>query len=226
MKKKFSRLTDVFCDWNGTLLNDLAVVYGSVKRIFETFDLKAPPLAVYQNDISSDYMNTFYWKYGIPKTFTAEELNKIRMRYFEERWDKPRLFPRVIETVGGLKNLGAPTHIVTSEDTEIMRRRIDQFSLARDFDIICADAKDKRARLMSFNAQYDIALSSTVYVDDSADGIAAAKSLGMATIGILFGYQPEWRIRNAKPDFTAGNFREVGRILLSMANEEGMRSAS
>lgn len=216
MAKKPMQLTDAIFDWNGTVLNDLGIVYRSVKLIFETYGLKPPPLAVYQNDISSDYMSSFYWKHGVPERVTAEDVNKIRMAFFEKYWEKPRLFPRVDETVSRLKNLGIPAHIVTSEDREIMLRRIKQFDLKNRFDLICPDAGDKRKKLLSF-AHYDVDLHKCVYVDDSADGLVAAKSLGMTTIGVLYGYQPAWRIRGARPSYTALHFHDVQRFLLSLA---------
>lgn len=204
-------------DWNGTLFNDLPVVYGSIKEIFKTYDLKAPSLATYQAEISSDYMNSFYWKYGIPKTVTADILNRIRQRYFEERWERSKLFPHVRETVSHLKKRGVPTHIITAEDMEIMFRRADELQLAKVFDYIVPDARDKGEAMKVLAHQCRVDLTTSVYVDDSADGLRAAKRLGVTTIGAVYGYQPAWRIREAQPDFVAENFADVAKILLSEA---------
>ena len=53
-------------DWNGTLLNDLPLVYRSVCQIFATYGLPAPTLEQYRTEMSQEWMK-FYLNYGIPK---------------------------------------------------------------------------------------------------------------------------------------------------------------
>ena len=204
----------VLCDWNGTLLDDLPIVYESIKCIFKTYGVPAPPLAIYKEEITSEYME-FYWAHGIPKTVGSDDLNRIRKTCFEKCWNTSKLFPGAEEMLEHFKLHGIQNVLITAEDTEIMHHRATQFNLDLLFDIICADARDKAYAIRALKDYFNIEPTSCIYIDDNHDGLVMAKSLGVTTVGVVHGYHPPRRIAEAEPDFIAQNLNDVARIILA-----------
>ena len=196
------------CDWNGTLINDLPLVYESVKLIFSTFGLPAPTLREYREEMSQEWVN-FYLNHGIPPGDSVEELKKtlngIRKGYFESHWDSVELHSDAIESLSLFKARGMKVLLVTGEVEEVVERRLQQFNLTQFFDGVFGGAYRKNEIL----ARLDLLPEESMYTDDDPMGLRGAKELGFVTVGMTHGYASEKRIRDANPDFVANNFAEV-----------------
>jgi len=57
-----------------------------------------------------------------------------------------------------------------------------------------------------------------VVIDDTEDGITAAKKIGSLTIGATWGFHNHKRINSAKPDFIAETPKELQRIIVEKLN--------
>lgn len=211
-------------DWNGTLLDDLEVVaYASVCAIFEHFGLASPPLETYRTEISSDYMK-FYLDHGIPPSEDPkqrqDELNDIRLRVFEENWDKPQFRDGARELLSLCYVLGMCRAIVTGEETTIFERRNRQFGLKSKWvESYIAHTRDKVAALREMLDRFRVKPKDAFYVDDSFDGLSAAKKVGLTTFGLTCGYAPEENIKAAQPDCLVSSLHEVKGILLRGARQ-------
>ena len=196
------------CDWNGTLINDLPLVYESVKLIFSTFGLPAPTLREYREEMSQEWVN-FYLNHGIPPGDSVEELkktlNRIRRGYLESHWDSVELHSDAIKSLSLFKARGMKVLLVTGEVEVVVKRRLQQFNLTQFFDGVIGDAYRKNEIL----AGLDLLPEESMYTDDDPMGLRGAKELGFVTIGMTHGYASEKRIRDANPDLVANNFAEV-----------------
>ncbi len=196
------------CDWNGTLINDLPLVYESVKLIFSTFGLPAPTLREYREEMSQEWVN-FYLNHGIPPGDSMEELKKtlngIRRNVLETHWDSVELHPGAVDSLSLFKARGMKVLLVTGEVEEIVEQRLRQFNLTRFFDGVFGGAYRKNEIL----AGLDLLPEESMYADDDPMGLRGAKALGFVTIGMTHGYASERRIRDANPDLVANNFAEV-----------------
>jgi putative hydrolase of the HAD superfamily len=61
--------------------------------------------------------------------------------YAARRWKRMELFPEVPETLGRLRQRGVPLALVTNGDRGQQRRKIEQFDLARFFDVILIEGE-------------------------------------------------------------------------------------
>jgi putative hydrolase of the HAD superfamily len=61
--------------------------------------------------------------------------------YALRRWKRMELFPEVHETLGRLRERGVPLALVTNGDRGQQRRKIEQFDLARFFDVILIEGE-------------------------------------------------------------------------------------
>src|SRR5262245_60584853 len=61
--------------------------------------------------------------------------------YAAHRWKRMELFPEVHDTLGRLRQLSLPLALVTNGDRGQQRRKIEQFDLARFFDVILIEGE-------------------------------------------------------------------------------------
>ncbi len=195
-------------DWNGTALNDLKVVYESVRCIFEAYKLPPPTLREYQTEMSQEWMK-FYTRHGIPEETEPKDLNKIRRAYLETHWDDVTLHEGLIEFLQLLKEEQMKSFLVTGEIQEVVERRLQQFYISDLFDKVVAGAYRKAEILKAMLEEFNLLPEETLYVDDDPFGILSAKELGLVTIGMTHGYASTERIRAARPRFTTNHFSSV-----------------
>lgn len=189
----------VICDWNGTLMNDLHLSYGAVCAIFKHYKIFPPTLKTYRREITADYMQ-FYTDHGIPKTALREDRNAIRKAYFEERWNDAQLHDHAEELLLLLQQLRLHTGIVSAEIEDVLKARIEQFRITPFFDYVMGNAWNKEEGLRKLLDTLGFSFDEAAYVDDTYDGLIAAKNVGMLPIGVTHGYNIPDRIHAAQPD--------------------------
>jgi len=204
-------------DWNGTLLDDLPMVYQSVVAIFRHYNLPPPTLSEYREEIEADFMK-FYRNHGMPEGITGKDLNAIRKRYFQEHWNDALLRPHAEELLLLCRNqLGIPTALVSAEMREILIERLRSFKLMPLFDEIRGNSWNKEEALIATLDIFGTKAEDAFYLDDTYDGLMAAKNVGIKTIGFSAGYHSEQRVLAAKPDFgPVTALREVMTLLRQM----------
>lgn len=169
-------------DWDGTLFNSLGLVYGSVVEIFATFGLNPPSLETYRNEITADFMK-FYWKHGVPQNATGDELNKIRKRHFEKHWQDARLNKGVKEWLEAMRRMNTPVAIVSAEIPEVLTRRLTELELLPLISHVRGGAYLKEEALREVLALFGVNPKDVFYLDDTYDGLMAAKAAGITAIG-------------------------------------------
>jgi len=199
------------CDWNGTLLNDLPLVYGSVQKIFKSFGKTPPSLETYQKEITADFMK-FYKAHGIPVDTQSETLNTIRKKYFKENGKNVALTNGAQELLEVFLGLDLKIGIVSGEARGYLQdTRLKQFHLEKYFDFVFDGVSDKTEKFKEVVKILEIDPGTIFYIDDSYDGISAAKNAGIVTFGFIHNgsYNSEEKIRSAKPDHIIKSLLEI-----------------
>ncbi len=194
-------------DWNGTTLDDLPVVYASVQEIFRTYGVPAPSLDSYREEITTSFMD-FYRKYGI-KDATADDLNAIRKRYLAAHGHEARLHKGARELIELCKRLDLQTAIVSAEIPGVLEGRLSEFGITPFIDRVAGGAYNKPEALIATLDFFGVKSENAFYLDDTFDGLMAAKSVGITAIGFCNGYNSRKRIMHAEPDFPNAHFPEV-----------------
>lgn len=200
-------------DWNGTLLDDLGPVYKSVLEIFRQYGVPPPTIEEYRDQVKAKFMD-FYWRHGIPRSATADDLNKIRIEVL--KGCSPREYSLVEDTVHVLNycaGRGLKIALVSAGNSEVISQQFSQFGITKFFDLVVADALDKVGGLKVCVSHFGLEPGRAIYVDDTRDGIVAAKKAGLVTCGVTWGYNSERRVRQACPGFVIRNLRELTEVL-------------
>ena len=211
------RLGLLIWDFNGTMLDDLAVAYGSVEYVFRLYDRPVPSKDRFRSLISSRFME-FYHGQGVPTWATAEHLNVIRQDYYLSRMPQLHFRPGLAELLKWSRSVGLKNAVCSAEITVILDTLVDRADLRRYFepDAVRAEAWDgKSLELSKICEQLNVPRDRAAYLDDTVDGIAAAMDAEVHSIG--FAHPTSWntalRIEAARPLHIVHDFRELHTLL-------------
>lgn len=202
-------------DWNGTLLNDRELAHACVTEIFrQTAPTVAPPtLEQYVASITAKFAD-FYYDHGVPRTVTGEEMNDIRRPHYHENIHLARLQPHATKLLHFCTMSELPIAIVSASPDDV-ETHLFHFGIHELFDRVRLKAWPKDQALRETAEHFDVCFSEAVYIDDTFDGLASARNIGMRTIGFTGGYNSRERIANANPDFIVDSLRDIIDILKS-----------
>lgn len=210
-------------DWDGTLLDNLALLYLCVSRVFRRYGLESPTLQEYRQEIDVDFMKFFHAR-GIPQHITAEEIQKIlketKFEYYEqENRSQVKLREDAIAVLSGCRKLDIKTAIISAETPEVLERGLARFGVRPWLNYHRGLAYRKGAALLETCTLFNVAPAQTFYVDDLAQGIKEAKEVGITVFGMLNnGHNAPERILAAKPDFAVNSLTEVLEIIKNIPN--------
>lgn len=208
----------ILWDWNGCLLDDCEWVYahGPV-RIFAHFKLPVPPIETYRNEVESDFMRTFYWKYGIPPEVSAKDLDDIMKQGYAENGEPP-LQPDAAVTLEACRRFGIRQSLVTGFRADMLEKSLAHHGLAQYFEQVRAGVRDKVPLFGQLLTEAGLDASEAIGVTDTLSDVAMLEKAGIKPYICPRGFHGKLRIDAARrthpsmsvvPDF-AGLLRELG----------------
>lgn len=190
-------------DYNGTLQDDLHYIYEcGPRRIFEKFGLPCPGIDEYRNQVSADFMKTFYWPHGIPPQVTAEDLNAIMKQAMKERGEPARLFPDALDAVRAVSSAGCRCALVSAYDSAKLNEALARHGLTPFFERIVGDARDKAADFRRLMDVFGAGPEETAAVGDMVEDAEASGRAGVTPFICPRGFHTRERIeavRSAQP---------------------------
>lgn len=203
----------VVFDNNGTAYDDLHVAYGSVQAIFQHLGLPCPNLQQYRTEITADFMQ-FYWNHGVPRTVSGAELNKIRKAYYYVHQHEAEYRTGFRDILRWLKGEDIHRGMCSAEMHEVLISGLIAHDLHEYFDpmMIHGSAWPKKSPILLELAEYvRVSPSECAYVDDTVDGMEAAKEAGFMAVGFVHetGYNPERRLVQSCADRLVRSFSEI-----------------
>lgn len=126
-------------------------------------------------------------------------------------------FNGVPELLRALKNSGRFIGVITSKQQSTAREHLEDFALWTYIDYLSGalpDGSGEKTELLKAAAT-DIGFdASTVMIGDRFYDLDAAKAVGIASIGVKYGYAPEGEIDGCAPTYTVNTVEELTELLL------------
>lgn len=209
----------VILDWDGTLVDSLASSYRIVQAICERYQAHAPSLEAYLSiaNTTSERFLKMYRQAGIPDSVSGQELDRLWGVLSLETLDTLRLREGAQAMLERCRALAIPVAIVTLNQRAVIASGLDRLGIAHLVDHVTADAKGKVRELSATVARFGVRARQALYVDDTWEGITAARQAGITTIGIEGGFASRARLLEATPDYCVRSHDDVGRILFERA---------
>lgn len=182
-------------DFDGTMYNSLEINYAAFKGVFDHFGVAAPTIEEFRMGITK-LMDSFYYKYGVPKTVSLEEIHKIRHRHRCRIYYQNHILPYIVETFREIKEAGVIVAVVSSNTFDDISKIIygdKELKLI----ISAIFTGDKNLLLKQALDKFEVSADEAAYIDDTIEGLTAAKNLGIFTVAVGYkgGFQPVKRLR-------------------------------
>jgi len=191
-------MPDVIWDWNGTLLDDVALSLDIVNGLL--VELRVAPLSTERYREIFDFPPSRYWsRAGVDlRQVNFEEISLEFCRRFEDRLGEADLFPDTTSTLDSLSRAGLTQFLVSATEHERLHRMLCRYGLDRAFDAFqgLSDTLGlgKPGAVERLLEDCELAPDETLLVGDTVHEAEMARELGVACILVASGHQARHRL--------------------------------
>ena len=204
----------VIFDFDGVIVDSLEVHKRCYAKVFAFFGKKFTVKTArgWKRWYDSNWENNY-----LHGGFSKSELGKLKGQYWkycDYSNSNARFFPSVVEALEKLAGK-YQLAIVSSTPDRLIADKLREEGLDRCFKIILGDhgASEKKTKLLKALHAAGAKAGQSIMVGDTETDILHAKSLGLKTIGVAYGWYSPARIRKAKPDAIAQNPGDIPRLV-------------
>ncbi len=210
----------ILFDLDGTLTDPQEGITKSYQYALSAFGIQEDPESL-TRFIGPPLRETFA-TLGFSPADVERAVAKYREYFAETGIFENAVYPGVPEALKTLHERGRILCVATNKVTEFARRILEHFSLARYFAVVSGDKMDgslanggKREIIrIALEAAGVTDLSAAVMVGDRKHDILGAKSAGIETIGVLYGYGTREELTEAGADYLVNDAKELTDLLL------------
>lgn len=182
----------VIFDLDGTLTDPKPGITGSVRHALAGLGLPVPEADALEWVIGPPLLQSFVRLTG-SQALAEEGLRLYRERYGVTGLYENEVIPGIPQLLGGLRAAGLPLYVATSKPRVFAVRILEHFGLSPQFAAIHGSEldgtrADKRDLLRHVVAAEALAPGACVMVGDREHDVIGARDVGMATIGVRWGY--------------------------------------
>lgn len=201
LQQKLSQYKHVIWDWNGTLVEDLDLVYTTLSEQLR-LDGKPPITLETYRDTFCFPIKTFYKSLGY--TLNDQEFHE-KAQWFNERYNsqihKTQLFNGVPAVLKEIKMSGRTQSVLSAAEQNNLEFALNHFGVSEYFDNICGlgdvYGRSKVARGRDLLAQCSQHKpEKTVLIGDTDHDFEVAQKLGIEVLLIADGHQSYSRMKD------------------------------
>lgn len=199
----------VIFDFNGTILNDVALCHNLLNEILIMQDTKPISRLRYKQVFTFPIID-YYRRAGVD--FDKNSYDELAMKFIEKYQPASmnlKLFPKTIETFEYLNQKGYSLYILSASETNNLRAQTDNYKISKYFkailglDNIKAESKVQIAK--DYLDSYSIDSKDVLFIGDTLHDLDVAKSINVDCFLVSSGHQ-------AKSVIKEGNVRIIKSI--------------
>ena len=208
----------ILFDFDGTVFDTVEGITKSVRYALNKVGLDAeleslrcfagPPLA-----------DKFMEVYGFDRAAAEQAVRDYRERYRPIGMNECCVFPGIKELLEKLCAAGKTVGIATSKPQELAEELLRRENMLGLFQVICGSRPDGNdsAKWQVVQRAMELcgaAKENTILVGDTKYDVAGAHKVGIACVGVRYGYAAEGELEAAGADAIVGDLPELERFLL------------
>jgi len=207
-----------FFDLDGTLTDPKVGITKSVQYALESFGIIEYPDDLLKF-IGPPLWQSFKEYYGFNADDTKKAVEKYREYFIPKGIYENIMYTGIDTALKGLSDAGKTLMIATSKPTILAKTVLSHFDLEKYFVYISGSEMDGTRSDKSEVIQYaleqnDITdISSCIMIGDRKHDIIGAKTVGMKSIGVLYGYGDRDEMVEAGADYIVKDVNELSDLL-------------
>lgn len=212
----------ILIDLDGTITNPKEGITKSVQYALRARNVYIDDLDSLTKHIGPPLRDGFMEYYGFTEDEAKMLVEKYREYYCEHGIHQNEAYDGIERLLTRLKQAGKYLIVATSKPEELALRVLESFHLEQYFDDICGATFDEKRANKEEVIRYaleknDITnLDRVVMIGDRKYDIIGAKAVGIASIGVLYGFGSEEELKEAGADRIAATVDDVYDIIMEL----------
>ena len=218
--KENIRFKHVLFDLDGTLTDSAEGVTRSVQYALQKYGIETD-LEELKSFVGPPLHWSFENSYGFSKAKALQAVEYYREYYREKGIFENKLYPKITEMLEALLKSGASLYVATSKPTVFALQVLQHFNIDSYFATIAGSNLDgtrvDKSEVIDFvlTNNGDIDKNRTVMVGDRKHDILGARTCGLDSIAVTYGYGSPTELTTADPTFIIYSVEELSEFLLS-----------
>lgn len=212
MKQKpfsFSDFHYIFFDLDGTLSNPMLGITHSVQYALRKYGIEVDDLRSLCPFIGPPLQDSFRDFYNFSPEQADEACDFYHEYFIEKGMYENELYPGIPDLLKALCDNGKQLMVATSKPEPLARGILDYFGISTYFRFIGGDTLQRTRSAKAEVIRYVIEqnhladhLPRIVMIGDRKHDIIGAKQIGIASVGVLYGYGSREELEEAGADWT------------------------
>lgn len=211
----------ILFDLDGTLTDSEPGIINSIEYALKKYDIKIENKADLRKFLGPPLKESFKQFCGFSEEM-AEQAVEFYREYFREKGIfENNVYQGVVELLETLKAQNKKLIVATSKPEPFTYRILEHFDLLKYFDFVAGSNMDntrcKKDEVISYalNSCGITDLKSVIMIGDREHDIIGANKVGIASIGVLYGYGDLQELENAGATYIANDTRKIYEIVMS-----------
>lgn len=216
MDKKY-----ILFDLDGTLTDPSAGITGAVEYASAKFGIAVKNKNELNKFIGLPLWDSFEKYFGFTREQSVKAVSYYREYYKDKGIFENYLYEGIVDLLKALKADGRILIVATSKPAVFAVRILEHFDLAKYFDFTAGSELDGRRTEKSEVINYALGecgicdLSEVIMVGDREHDIIGAKSAGICSAGVLYGFGDRAELTAAGADYIAEDIKALGDLLIN-----------
>jgi phosphoglycolate phosphatase len=218
--KENIRFNHILFDLDGTLTDSAEGVTRSVQYALQMYGIEAS-LEELKSFVGPPLHWSFENSYGFSKAKAFQAVEYYREYYREKGIFENKLYPDITTMLDALSKSGASLYVATSKPTVFALQVLQHFNIDSYFATIAGSNLDgtrvDKSEVIDFvlTNNGDIDKNRAVMVGDRKHDIIGARTCGLHSIAVTYGYGSPTELTAAEPTFIINSVEELSDFLLS-----------
>ena len=210
----------VLFDLDGTITDPFEGITASIIYALDKFGISVPDRNELAAFIGPPLVDSFSKYYGFSHGCSLAAVGYYREYYGKKGIFECTLYDGIADLFHRLKDSGVKVIIATSKPEHFAVKLMKHFGLDSCFESICGATMDEKRSNKDEVIRYALdrnGITDTdecIMVGDRKYDVLGAKSAGLKSVGVLYGYGSREEMNVSAPDFIAESIAELGKILL------------
>ncbi len=219
-KKKFHTL---LFDLDGTLTDPKLGITRCVQYALQKFGIEEPDLDQLVPFIGPPLLESFHEFYGIDGQQALEAAAAYRERFDRIGLFENQIYPGIKEMLSHLKSVGKRLAVASSKPTVYVEKILQYFDISEYFDVIVGSelnhTRTKKEEVLEEVLRQLCQDPKNVHdgivmTGDRKFDILGARSFGLVSVGVSFGYAAPGELEEAGADYIVDSVAELEELLL------------
>ena len=205
-------------DLDGTITDSFPGIVNSICYALSSFGIQVEERESLRPFLGPPLLASFMKYYGFDEAKANQALEKYREYFSEKGIFENSVYPGMAELLAGCQKAGYRVILSTAKPEVYARRILDHFGLTPCFDAVCGATLDgavsTKAQVIGLALRTCASPDGAVMIGDRSDDILGAKSHGIPSIGVLYGYGTRQELAEAGAGAIACDVSALRALLL------------